>query len=950
MRRSFTRYWLFLLVFAAFAAFPGVADSVRSLAEAVKPLLAPAIKAEANTSFSVVPGTNAPDGFARLNARIPGGRPALARAQAAAGLRIEGFSVYSSDGESSREITISFRLVNAGAAITTPFHTRIFPGNVTGNNLEEFDLTTDGLAAGGTVYVARTLTLPADVHGIDVRIEADVGGVILSGQGPVVFGKFLSFLPPIPGQWVSIGPRRITAPAVPPISLGQFDATGRLGPIAIHPQNSQIIYVGSPGELGHEGSGVWKTTNGGLSWFPITDSFPTLAIAAIAIDPTNPDRVYVVTVDFGLFRSDDGGTNWSQIYSSDLKVRRNLVHDWAVLLISRREPNVLYLTTDDGVFRSDTGGTSWFNKLAGVATALVMDPRDPNILYAGIQGKGVYRTTNGGFCGDTCWQQESISANNLSPDGGILLGLSHPSGASPERVYALLGPQFGPDGFTLFRRGDDGVWSQTFACDPTPLPVRMRLVPYFRPGRAVDCNFHVMVVSPVDPEAVYLAGPSLALSGSGGPGMSRVYAPTYDDRQPVAPHGDFHGLAFDPTNPQVMFGATDGGIYRSSDRGFAGTWTFIGEGITNTEIYDLSVANTLPSRVLAGTQDNGTILYNGSPVWDHVFPHPDPAPPPGPCEGCGGDGATTAIDPTDANRFYAMGQFQDSLVRSDDHGVNVVWYAYGLPAQQKLPNGDWVPSCATFNATFHFQVHPSDSTTLLASCIMLWSTSTSSSNGNWSFIFDPSDGLVVRSAVDASIDLYYAGTAADASGAGGGRVYARPAGGYFQQVFAHPAGQSVSDIEVDPAKPDVVYASFARGPTLNRTCTDTFGRIYQLRRLSATPSTTMSATDITGNLPTGLCVNALAIDPYVPRVLYAATSKGVYQGRPAVSKGVALPGWSPWVWQEYMNGMPRADVRDLEVHRATRRMRAATYGRGAFEVITSPLKLVPLIVVESGIQ
>jgi hypothetical protein len=120
---------------------------------------------------------------------------------------------------------------------------------------------------------------------------------------------------PVPTHWVSIGPRRVTSPAVPALGLGQYDAVGRLGAIAVDPTDSQVIYVASAGELGHEGSGVWKTTNGGNSWAPIADKLPrpTLAVAAIALDPTDHARVFIVTADLGLFRSDDAGLNWISV-------------------------------------------------------------------------------------------------------------------------------------------------------------------------------------------------------------------------------------------------------------------------------------------------------------------------------------------------------------------------------------------------------------------------------------------------------------------------------------------------------------------------------------------------------------------------------------------------------------------------------------------------------------
>ena len=93
------------------------------------------------------------------------------------------------------------------------------------------------------------------------------------------------------------------------------------------------------------------------------------------------------------------------------------------------------------------------------------------------------------------------------------------------------------------------------------------------------------------------------------------------------------------------------------------------------------------------------------------------------------------------------------------------------------------------------------------------------------------------------------------------------------------------------------------------------------------PNPTFSAADITGNLESlGLCVNAIAVDPHIPRTLYAGTNRGVYRGRSSATGG-------SWVWEAYNDGIPLADVRDLEVHPLTGHIDAATYGRSAFELV-----------------
>jgi Sortilin, neurotensin receptor 3, len=710
-----------------------------------------------------------------------------------------------------------------------------------------------------------------------------------------------------PGQWVSIGPQRVAAPALP--GFGAYNAVGRVTTIAIDPANPQVIYVGSPGELGHEGCGIWKTTNGGQSWTPIGDTLPTLAVAAIAIEPTNTNRIYIATADDGIFRSDDAGQKWINL-SGPLKVRTNTRDgDRTTLLVDPTNPNVLYLTTDDGVRRSSDGGQSWPVSLdVGSATNLVMDPLNPLVLYAGILGQGVYKTVDGGINGNTSWQLQNQSPLPPSPlptdspaSHGPLLGISHPANDANATVYALY-PMSMPDGigWELFRTTDGTFWGTgaLYSC-----------------VKADDgCNFAVVAADPANRNLVFLGGPLLFIAEIGVTNFTRVPA-VQNDRQPDSPHGDYWELAFAPSNPQIVYAGSDGGVYRSSNHGATGTWAFIGDGITNVEMYDLAQAATQPNLLLAGTQDTGNIRYTGSPVWDHV---PD-------TQIQGGDGAAVAIDPSNANVFYTMVQLQTSLAQSLTGGEPpILPFASGLPTSSR---------CAVYDSTFHFQVHPTVTTTLLASCKSLWRTTTNVTPGNWTSIFAPvGAGPVVRSAVDGISDLYYVGTRA-----GHVFVVAGPSDGTeWSEILSHPDAQNVSDIEVDPAHPEIIYVSFAPPYQVDRPCADTTGqsRIYQLNRLSAVPNLTFSTADVTGNLRSAeLCVNALAVDPHIPRTLYAGTNHGVYRGRSNAAGG-------PWVWEPYNNGMPLADVRDLEVHPTTGNIDAATYGRSAFELV--PETILPV--------
>jgi hypothetical protein len=718
------------------------------------------------------------------------------------------------------------------------------------------------------------------------------------------------------GQWVSIGPTRVTAPPI--AGVGTYNAVGRLTAIAVDPSNPQIIYTGSAGQLGHEGSGVWKTTDGGQTWTPIADSLPTLSIGAIAIDPTNPSRVYVVTIDQGLFRSDDAGATWVLLHG-DLRIRTNTNDgDRVALVINPGSPNVMYLTSEDGVLRSSDGGLSWPVSLsAGKSTWLVMDPRNPNVLYAAILGKGIYKTITGGVPADGGWTQQTqapLPHDTIRTDVSILLAISHPASALSETVYALVpkNPTSTTVAFDVFRTTDGSSWSAHYTCTQ---------------ATSNECFFMVMGADPIDSQIVYLGGPLLWVSKDGGDTFTRVPA-TLNDRQPASPHGDYWELAIDPSNAAVVYAGSDGGLYRSSNRGAEGTWTFIAEGITNAEMYDLALATTASPRAISGTQDNGNIRYNGMLVWDHIPPNqtnyvsPD-NPNPIDLSTLGGDGAGVAIASVDADRLYAVYDNRGTTSVSLDTGTSFVDFSTGIPQSIRTTR-----DCAIWSGTFQIQVHPTNPQIVLASCQALWRTGTALPPANWVSIFQPAGQLVVRSAVDPALDIYYAGTSR-------GRVYAGPGGAAFQQIFAHPDQLNISDIEVDVSHPDTVFVAFAPPTIIDRNCQDRAGapRIYQLTRLAPLPDVSVTATDITSDLPSGYCVNAIAVDPRVARTIYAATNKGVYRGRRNGSGG-------PWKWTPYNAGMPLADVRDLEVHAVTGHIFAATFGRSAFEV--TPETVIPI--------
>ena len=569
-------------------------------------------------------------------------------------------------------------------------------------------------------------------------------------------------------------------------------------------------------------------------------------MAALATDPSTPGRVYALLQSMQLYRSDDGGSSWELAGPGPGGVTPAVTD----LIVDPSRPEVLHLRATGYCARSIDGGQSWQETKLGNASCLVLDSTRPDALYVGIPGDGVYRTLDGGASGDAGWTNLTtlgMSINSLAMLNVYDVRVALTS-ADPNTIYTRFQRHLEAD---VYRSTDGGAsWE-------------------LRSSPAIYSA--VIAGDDANPATVYLAGVDFYRSDDGG--QSWTVKPGV--------HVDHHEVGADPTNPSIIYTACDGGIYRSPDR--ADSWTFIGEGLANGLFYDLALAATQPAIAIAGTQDNGTVLSDGtSTVWNEIL---------------GGDGATVAIDPTNDSVMYAMNQGPSSIAQTTDGGASFHNIAAGLPTGALCYN-------------LHFQVHPTSTSILLASCGSLWWTRQPGTP--WSELFTPPDSPndnVLRSAVDPSTDIYYAATAR-------GRLYAAVGGRDWHLVFSHPKSAPCMDLVIDPDDTTLSYAAFQ--------CFDA-GRVYRLRRV-APPPEPLQATDISDGLK-DQSVLTLAVDAMAPFTIYAGTKHGVFRGRSLTAQD--LP-----VWSSYSNGMPAADVRALRVHPTTGVMRAATFGRSAYEVNT----------------
>jgi photosystem II stability/assembly factor-like uncharacterized protein len=404
--------------------------------------------------------------------------------------------------------------------------------------------------------------------------------------------------------------------------------------------------------FGAVGGGVWKSTNGGVTWEPIFDGQPISSVGAIAVAPSNPDIIYVgtgeadfrsnLTYGIGVYKSTDAGRTWKNI---GLKDSRHISR----IAIDPKNPDIVFVaamgsaygpSTERGVFRSTDGGAKWQKVLfkdentgaidirldpdnsKTVWAALVHDQRTPWSAYPPVTTNGaIFKSTDGG----TEWKP--ITGGGLPTGDWGRVGLAVARGTNGQRVYALIDTKEGG----LFKSDDGGQsWVRTSA-DP-------------RLGRL--WYFGEVYVDPKNPDTVYVPNVSIYRSADAGKTFVAIKG---------APGGDdYHALWIDPGNPQRMIFGSDQGVGVSVDAGH--TWSSWYNQPT-AQFYHVAVDNDFPYHVYGAQQDSGSVFIlsrsNDGAITFRDW-HPAGA----------GESGYIAPDPSDSNIIYGGGTYGE-LFRYD---------------------------------------------------------------------------------------------------------------------------------------------------------------------------------------------------------------------------------------------------------------------------------------------
>lgn len=425
-------------------------------------------------------------------------------------------------------------------------------------------------------------------------------------------------------------------------SIGPAGMSGRIAAIDAFRGDPRIVFAGAAS------GGVWKSTNGGLTFEPVFESQPVHAIGAVAVDPRTPDVVWVGTGEGnirnsishgdGVYLTRDGGKTWTNVgLGKSERIHRILLHPG--------DPKVAWACAvgpawsdgeERGVFRTSDGGRSWKKVLwvdakTGCAD-LALDPGNPDHLLAamwdfrrtpygfrsGGPGSGLHVTWDGGESWTKLGEKEGMPKGSLGR-----IGLAFCEG-HPEVVYAVVEAEKS----ALLRSENGGRRFETVNDSPNVNP---------RPFYYADIR-----VDPEQPDRVYSLATQFRVSNDGGKSFDNLRG---TGRGTV--HVDHHALWIDPREPSRMYLGNDGGMYESRDRGES--FRFVGT-LPVAQYYHVALDGETPYNVYGGLQDNNS--WRGpSSVWQRggIRMHHWKAVG-------GGDGFETLPDPEDPTKGWSLSQ------------------------------------------------------------------------------------------------------------------------------------------------------------------------------------------------------------------------------------------------------------------------------------------------------
>jgi hypothetical protein len=650
--------------------------------------------------------------------------------------------------------------------------------------------------------------------------------------------------------WTPVGPMGSMSGVA---SNGFPRKAGRYNFVTLHPTNPNIMYCGAPA------GGLWVTTNGGTTWTTNTDNLSVTGCTDLAIDPANPNVMYLATGDgyaqdtyaIGVLKSTDGGLTWNP---TGLNYTITQLRSVRRILINPNNPQMIFAATNVGIQRSLNGGASWSTVNINNIFDMEFKPGNPNIIYAA--GLALYRSLNGGSSFSLINSGIPSSGSNrmsvaVTPADSNYVYVT----ASSNSNSCLLG----------FYRSTNGATSFSVMTTSNILANACNATGTGCQGWYDLCT----AVSPTNRDEVAVGGVNVWRTTNGGSTFTCIGCWLGTGSPPFL-KADHHDLDYSSTG--TLYSANDGGICRYNG---SSSWTDIVGTANIAQIYKIGTSATLANFWITGHQDNGSNIYNGSSYNASLA----------------GDGMDCFVDRTNNNILYAS-QYNGSFDKSTNGGATWNGCTTGLTG-----SAAWVAP---------WKQDPVTASTLYAGYSQMFRSLNSA--GSWTQLTATGgSGQIVEFAIAPSNNqvIYVIH--------GTGIFKTTNAGTSWTNVTGTiPVGSAAPEnICIDPTDPNnawVVCSSFSAG-----------------NKVFVTTNGGTSWTNISANLP-NLPANCIVYEPGSPDRVYVGMDIGVYFRDNSLTN-----------WVLYNGGLPNTPVSDMEISPAAPgKIRAATYGRGVWEVDVIP--------------
>jgi hypothetical protein len=712
------------------------------------------------------------------------------------------------------------------------------------------------------------------------------------------------------GRWTGVGPGNVG---------------GRIRSLLIDPGTPATMYIG--GVAG----GVWKTTNAGAAWTPLTDLLSNLAVCSMAMDPKNASVIYAGTGEgyynidavrgAGIFKTTNAGTNWTQLAST---ANADFYYVNKVVV----SPNVssrVYAATRKGIHVSDDSGATWTRKLDAEAingcTDLVVrtDVANADTLVASCgtyltapAKAAIHRSTDNGQTWTSVCSEANMDRTSLAiakSDQRIMYALAS-TNASGNWSNGLLAVLKSVNGGTTWAPVYANSWAKTL----DNMLLTNVCSAYCAVCEASDTYANqgwydnVIAVDPVDPNIVWTGGIDLFRSNDGGVNWKLASAWWANTSLAAYNHADHHVLVFHPGynggSNKTLYSGNDGGLFRT-DNAMAETttetcsetapkvpWVSLNNGLGLTQYYYGAVYPG-GATFFGGAQDNGTTrgaIAAGANAWTTLL---------------GGDGGAVAVNPQNTNTLY--GEYTNlSLQRSTTGGTAFVQATTGI-----------TEASANFAFIAPFVMDPNNPANLWIGGRALWRTVNGADSWTQASTELAGGGTVSAIAVaPGNSNIVAVGTNTGAVFVSSAALSASAATVW---TASQAAGGNIAALAFDPGNADILYA----------TCSN-FGQPHVRK------STDRGATwtTITGSGSTALPdipTFAIVIDPNFRNRLYVGTDLGVF---------ASLDGGAAWAVEN--SGFANVITESLVVESTSKRLYAFTHGRGVWYVpMTAPSAAMP---------